>query len=371
MSRGSVISAPRKESRADAHQFTWDAENAPVECVPVRVLRPADSPRLTGADAQHVQLLATTDGVLPPIVVHRCTMRVIDGMHRLHAASMRGHEHIDVRYFDGSEEDAFALGVQLNVGHGLPLTRADRTAAARRIIAEHATWSDRLIAAVSGLSAGTIRSLRRSCEGTGTAAARIGRDGRLRPTDAAAGRLAASRVLMENPSASLRQIARIAGVSLGTARDVRERMQNGEDPLPPMQRSAKSLPVAAPGDDATGSGPADPPPTSTDRLTPRSITAPRQTTTTTTATDDADDQIPEVPEILDILVRDPSLRFTESGRRLLRWLATLSSTLPTWDKVAPTVPSHSAYMVADLARKCAAEWWNFANELSKATDIVA
>ncbi|AGL16017.1 transcriptional regulator protein [Actinoplanes sp. N902-109] len=334
----------------DAPQFSWDGDRATVECIRISELLPADSPRLTGQDVQHIQLLAATDAQLPPIVVHRATMRVIDGMHRLRAAGLRGHEHINVRFFDGSTEDAFVLGVQLNVGHGLPLTRADRTAAAKRIITAHPAWSDRLIASVSGLAAGTIRGLRRDCGDASTAVARIGRDGRVRPTDAAAGRIAASQFLAQHPAASLREIARIAGVSLATARDVRERVQHGQDPLPPMQRTHQRLLSAADTPEVEVPRPHKEP----ESFLPASC-----------------DGLPEVPDILRNLVRDPSLRFTENGRRLLRWLAQLSSTLPGWNELAPTVPSHSTYIVADLARKCATEWASFADELAKRTDLAS
>jgi ParB-like chromosome segregation protein Spo0J len=351
------------EARTDSPSFTWDADEAAVECVAITALRPGDSPRLTGQDEEHVRTLAEAETALPPIIVHRETMRVVDGMHRLRAAELRGHEHIDVRYFDGTDEEAFVLAVRLNIGHGLPLTRADRTAAAKRIIALHLTWSDRLIASVSGLSAGTVRTLRKESGDVEAAVARIGRDGRVRPTDAAAGRLAASRVVAEHPGASLREIARKAGVSLGTARDVRERMQHGQDPLPPMQRSHMRLASGHDGSPETIDR------SDNDQLRGLRDASARWETNRRYFGPEADDRIPEVPEILNSLVRDPSLRFTDNGRRLLRWLSALTVALPTWNEVAPTVPSHSAYMVADLARKCAMEWSKFAYELSKTTDL--
>lgn len=359
---------PGDPRRNDSPSFSWNPDAVPVERVPIGSLRPADSPRLTGEDAEHIRTLAESETPLPPITVHRDTMRVVDGMHRLRAAIRRGHEHIDARFFDGSAEDAFVLAVRLNVGHGLPLTRADRTAAAKRIIGLHLTWSDRLIASVAGLSAGTIRTLRKESGEPGAAMARIGRDGRVRPADPAAGRLAASRVVAEHPGASLREIARKAGVSLGTARDVRERMQHGQDPLPPMQRTHMRL--AAGDEQAQGryEGRRD-----NDHqihaLRGGRDAGPRWDVNGRYLGSDADDQTPDVPELLNSLVRDPSLRFTESGRQLIRWLSALSVALPTWEEVVPTVPSHSAYMVADLARKCAREWANFAHELSKSTDM--
>jgi hypothetical protein len=66
------------------------------ESVPILRLAPADSPRLLGEDAEHVRMLADAGTDLPPILVHRRTPRVIDGMHRLRAAHLRGDTHIAV-----------------------------------------------------------------------------------------------------------------------------------------------------------------------------------------------------------------------------------------------------------------------------------
>jgi hypothetical protein len=52
--------------------------------------------------------------------------------HRLRAAVANGQEAVDVRYFDGSAADAFLRAVEANVKHGLPLSLADRRAAAQR-----------------------------------------------------------------------------------------------------------------------------------------------------------------------------------------------------------------------------------------------
>jgi ParB-like nuclease domain len=91
---------------------------AEVVAVPVLSLRTADSPRLNGEDKAHIARLAETETALPPILVDRRTMRVIDGMHRLIAASLRGRDTIDVIFFDGSEADVFLRAVQENVTHG-------------------------------------------------------------------------------------------------------------------------------------------------------------------------------------------------------------------------------------------------------------
>ncbi|MFD0433138.1 ParB N-terminal domain-containing protein, partial [Streptomyces chartreusis] len=93
---------------------------------------------------------------MPPIIVHRDSMRVIDGLHRLRAAQLRGHSTIAVTFYDGTEADAFVLAVESNVRHGLPLSLPDRKRAAVRIIATHPQWSDRKIASVTGISPATV-----------------------------------------------------------------------------------------------------------------------------------------------------------------------------------------------------------------------
>ncbi|MFD0855543.1 ParB/Srx family N-terminal domain-containing protein, partial [Actinomadura adrarensis] len=105
-----------------------------IEIISISALLPGDSPRLGGLDEEHVQRLAETETTLPPILVHRGTMRVIDGMHRLRAAAQAGHKEIQVEFFEGSEEEGFIRAVKANIVHGLPLTLADRRAAAARIL---------------------------------------------------------------------------------------------------------------------------------------------------------------------------------------------------------------------------------------------
>ena len=62
-------------------------------------------------------------------LVDRRTMKVVDGMHRLMAAALRGLETIDV-IFDGNKADLFLRAVEENVMHGLPLSQTDRRSAA-------------------------------------------------------------------------------------------------------------------------------------------------------------------------------------------------------------------------------------------------
>jgi hypothetical protein len=293
--------------------------------VAIDALVPADSPRLDGVDTAHAEALAEVDGELPPIVVHRATMRVIDGMHRLDAARIRGETMICVRFFDGDEDEAFLLAVAANTKHGLPLTLTDRRAAAARIIGLRADASDRWIAEIAGLAAKTVAAIRRDAHGTAPAPAR-----RVRPLNIAEGRRIASEVLAANPGASLRQVARHAGISVGTARDVRDKVRQGIDPVVPKQRTCAEN---------------------------RDAVLARTRRTGSEVNFDA---------ILNRLRQDPSVRYTETGRTFLSWLCLprLMSN-PDWEKVIDCIPPHCTFDVIRIARSCALAWTALAEELDQ------
>ena len=150
-----------------AGQYEW--LSAAAEEVAIESLVVKDTPRLSGESLEHVQTLAATQSRLPPIIVHRQTMHVIDGMHRIRAAKLKGQDSITVQFFEGSDADAFVLAVRANVSHGLPLPLADRKAAVARIIESHPHWADRMIAQVTGLAARTVAEIRKRSEEPGQA----------------------------------------------------------------------------------------------------------------------------------------------------------------------------------------------------------
>lgn len=303
--------------------------------VPVDSLLDSDSPRINGENSERIRMLAELESALPPILVHRETMRVIDGMHRLKAVRLRGGDTIDVEFFDGGEVEAFTLAVRLNIIHGLPLSQADRTAAAKRILRARPSWSDRRIAANAGLAAGTVASLRRRSTGQNEQLnARVGRDGRVRPLQATEGRLRASRVIAANPGASLREIAEQAGIATATAKDVRDRIRQGQDPLPSKRQPAKASSAA-----------------------PRALPRPAggRTPTRTSAA--------ALGLLLPNMSKDPSLR-TDAGRMVLHMLSVHSiGDEAKWLRLARNVPGHRADVLAQAARRCADHWLRFANEL--------
>ena len=326
-----------------------DLSEYPTTRVPVTDLVLSNWLRVKGEDIKHVRALAEVEDELPPIVVHRATMQVIDGMHRVRAAILSGVAYIEALLFEGAEDEAFLLAVRLNVTHGLPLSRADRVAAAVRIIHSSPQWSDRAIARAAGLSDKTVASIRRR-----TSAEiphlpdRIGRDGRIRPVSPAAGRRMASDLIAKNPDAAISEIATRAGISPGTARDVRERLRNGLDPVPSRRR------------DTSGSQPAESPPAGSragfkpagsrprsedDRTRQRSLSA-RMT-----------------PMILESLRNDPALRYNESGRALLRLLALHTMSPADWERLISAVPLYRAQAVAQVARSSSEAWQEFATRL--------
>lgn len=301
---------------------------APVSMVPIADLNVADTPRTSGENTDHVLALAAAQHELPPIIVHSRTMRVIDGVHRLRAATLRTEQTIRAVFFDGDEEEAFVVAVRANNAHGLPLSLADRKAAAKRIIASHPEWSDRMIAKVTGLASGTVAEVRCNAPAPDAAVeSRIGRDGRARPLNATERRRVATELITNRPELSLREVAREAGISPETARNVRNRLLRGEDPVQRRQRGRGG-----------------------DR--PR-VAHPRRV-----ATRDAN-------AILDRLAADPALKLSEAGRVLLRLLRVQLIGGAGWQRIAENVPTHCSEMIADLARDAAYAWQDLADRVER------
>ncbi|MFF7652045.1 ParB/RepB/Spo0J family partition protein [Streptomyces sp. NPDC007983] len=307
-----------------------------TEMVSLSELTHFDSPRLSGADSEHVRLLAESDTELPPILVNRRTMHVIDGMHRVRAAELRGQAKIEAIFCECDDEEAFVLAVKANVSHGLPLPRADRNAAAKRIINSHPEWSDRAIASVTGLSHKTVGVIRRRASGEiPQSSTRLGRDGRERPVDAAEGRIQAGRILAERPGVSLREVAREAGVCAATVRDVRDRLRRGEAPVGPVRREPGAAATATP-------------------LRPKAV-----------ARIDGSDRAPDLRALIHNLRKDPSLRLSESGRTLLRLLDACTVGPQEWTRISDNVPPHRVELIATAARECSRAWQDFATELEQ------
>jgi hypothetical protein len=352
-----------------------------IRLVRIDSLTAADSPRLNGMDGVHVRRLASAAGALPPVLVHRPTMRVVDGMHRIAAALLRNRESVEVRFFDGPEDQVFLRSVAANIGHGLPLSVADRKAAARRILASHPSLSDRAVAGQTGLDAKTVAAVRRcSAVGSPPLNSRTGADGRMHPLDRTAERMHAAELMTSNPALPLRAVVKETGLSLGTAHDVRRRLQRGEAPVPegraartardggPSRAGASGGTSAADagsadaggGDTSAGAGPRRAEPAGSGREPGSAAGGARGAGARAPLSPRARHPL----ETLRRLAGDPSLRQSESGRDIIRWIHSHVVLDEAWRKRADAVPPHCAEAVADIARHCSESWLRFAEELA-------
>jgi hypothetical protein len=317
-----------------------------VVTVPILSLHPGESPRLDGEDKAHIARLAESETPLPPILVDRRTMRVIDGMHRLMAASLKGRKSIEVEFFEGSEADAFLLAVNANVTHGLPLSLSDRRAAAARIIALLPEMSDRGVGETTGLAAATVAVIRRHSSGENQQLnGRLGRDGKrhpLMPWRAADGPRRCSRSNRKCPF--------------------------GRWPGMLAYPRPRSVTCASGWNAASG-----PPPASRKPRRPRSnLHRPgcRGRRLLRMRRGLIRENGPIWRRALEKLQRDPSLRHTEHGRRLLRLLQISVAGAQEWPTVVSTLPPHCTASVMELASQFGQMWLCFAQELEGRARII-
>ncbi|MEV6835744.1 ParB N-terminal domain-containing protein [Streptomyces sp. NPDC051133] len=389
----SAFSSVRTEIADSSARSEFDLKNfekLPARDVPINALSTGVALRQGGTDSAHIQLLIDAAGTaeLPPILVQMDGYRVIDGLHRVEAARLRGDTSIKARFLDCSDSEALVIGMKANGSHGLPLSKSDRVSGARRVLTSHPDWSDRAIAGITGLSAKTIASLRDRSADAPLDGKRVGRDGRRRPVDAAEGRRRAAEYITAHPNAPLRQVARETDVSLGTVHDVSARLRRGDSPerdgrrrpaahsqpvqpLQPLQPMAPVRPMHAghpvrPADDmagpaavVSGGGPRVPL-----RVAPSPDGAPVHRRNHT-------DAPPSWATVAAKMATDPAIRYNAGGREFLRWMQ-LHATDPDeeWRELVDAVPSHWLGVVAPIAERIAREWGLLAERLKAKQDLV-
>lgn len=239
---------------------------------------------------------------------------------------------------------------------------AERRAEAARILSASPARSDREVGRVVGLSAGTVSAVRRDLGEHRAAKVRIGGDGRARPVNADEGRRAAARLLAERPDIPVRAIARAAGISLGTAHDVRRRVLAGLPPVPAGRAvSAEPQPeseldsqaeaqnsgseIGSESGSGSGSGAGAGPGS---RSGPASATSPGRRPQASAAADRALRHDPVAA--LDALRRDPALRYSETGRTILRRLDAQLLAAGELVELCAHVPPHCGDQVEALLR---------------------
>src|SRR5262249_46402063 len=151
----------------------------------------------------------------------------------------------------------------------------------------------------------------------------------------------AQEVMTSDPSLSLRQVAKIAGISPETVRNVRNRLHRGEDPRPAGERKRQGS--REPSGDRQRQQPGRP----------------------------AARDHPPVPDwggAVGRLRADPALRMTESGRSLLVLLQAHSLKSEEWERIINNVPGHWRNVIAHMARDCAQRWSEFAQRVAENGD---
>lgn len=296
-------------------------------------LRHGPTPRIGGRDDEHVRVLQESFDQLPPIVVHRPTMMVIDGAHRLLAAKRLGRSTIRVEFFTGSSAAAYVEAVRRNIAHGKPLTLTERRQAAREIVDSHPNWSDARVAAACALSDKTVAALRASDDSDGVDA-RVGSDGRTRPVDVASRRLRAADLLGRSPELSLRAVARAVNLSPATVLDVRRRLLRNDSPV-----TGKPDPVAS------GEGRAHPARSPEGRPTPLAVMT---------------DLIDSVPWI-----SNPCRLDTQEQREFATWFRDRVRDSWRFSRFIDNVPNSDQTSVVVLALVQARSWAKFAAEVER------
>ena len=106
----------------------------------------------------------TAGASFPPVVVFfdGANYWLADGFHRYFGARDAGESAIDAEIITGTQRDAVLYSLKANATHGLRRTNADKRKAVETLLkdAEWATWSDRKIAEVCGVSHELARQVR-------------------------------------------------------------------------------------------------------------------------------------------------------------------------------------------------------------------
>ncbi|WP_232668084.1 winged helix-turn-helix domain-containing protein [Pseudonocardia sp. TRM90224] len=196
---------------------------------------------------------------------------------------------------------------------------------ARRLLAEHPTWSSRRIALEAQLAPRTVEKMR---DRAVDQSRRESANGRMRPLDPTIGRRRALNLLTEDPEISLREAARRLGISPNTVGEVRKRLRRGEDATAPQL--VTDHPGA--GADAAKMNPAD---------------------------------IAEFRDLVRLLRGDPILRHTDAGRLLISLLARTVAVGEHRADVANALPDYFLDFGARAVRLAARELMAVAAEIDE------
>jgi ParB-like chromosome segregation protein Spo0J len=113
----------------------------------------------TALNQQKVAEYADILDQMPPLLVQRNTLKLVDGRNRLEAASRAGIDLVRVDYTDKEGDELIDLAFEMNRDHGIPLSLEERRAAARRKLQRNPEWTQAEIAKWAGLSDRTVYTI--------------------------------------------------------------------------------------------------------------------------------------------------------------------------------------------------------------------
>lgn len=151
-------------------------------------------------------------------------------------------------------------------------------------------------------------------------------------------------LIAERPQASLREVARLSGISVGTAHSIRRQFLAAQEEtlavgFMPRQEESGALPHP------------------NDRPLPSKQNGKQRRIVEAIKRDD-------IENTLSKLARDPALR-TDSGRKLLHWLQRHAISQDEWLGYVEALPPHWCWQIAAMAREIAQKWNEFADMIDQ------
>lgn len=334
--------------------------------LPVAEIGPGPLVRADRLDYDHVRLLAASLDEVPPVQVRETGKgwSLIDGAHRHAAAKAEGRETIRAVVRSMDDAEALEAAIEANTTHGKPLTADERKAAVRLLI-RTTKFSDRRIVEICGVSPATVADLRPKCSGAPQGAPehpakREGADGKEYPSPgvAAAARRRAEEAHEANPDLSVRELAKLAGCSTGTAQSVKNSQREATSPPPPAgNHPDPDAPHAAAGGQSDGEG---------SPARPLSVVPPTSDETT-------------VGELLDPVpvpgawAKDPLCKKSNAAQAFARFadrrMVRADEDMPA--EIAADCPAEYRTGAARQARDAAQFWTALASQLENATRLAS
>ena len=138
-------------------------------------------------DAETVERYDEAWERMPPVTVFEVEGRwlLVDGFHRHASAIRRKLPRITAEIREGTFTDALDYAAQINLSHGLPLTRAERRRVVETRLRIHPDWSDRRLSDEMGVGREMIARVRKQLVDAGQlapSATRVGADGKTYPS---------------------------------------------------------------------------------------------------------------------------------------------------------------------------------------------